>query len=103
MENPYELLRQLHPMLNASGRLIVSTPNPLSFPVVIAEALRLRRYFYTHEHLHYFLPRWVERIFEVTGFTVEDVRAVGLWTPWGPVPFAPTILSYQLIYVGRKT
>lgn len=102
LENPYALLRDLRPMLADGGRLLVSTPNPLAFPVVVAEFLRLKRYFYTADHLYYFLPRWVERILGRTGYEVEAVRPVGLWTPFFAIPFVPVALSYQVIYVARK-
>lgn len=102
IENPYALLRDLHPLLADGGRLLVSTPNPLAFPVVVAEFLRLKRYFYTSEHLYYFLPRWVTRILERAGYEVEDVRPVGLWTPFFGIPLVPVALSYQVIYVARK-
>ncbi len=100
LENPYELLRTLKGALAPGGRLLVSTPNPLAPPVVLAELFRLRRFFYTREHLYYFLPRWVERLFEASGYVVEQVVGLGLWTPFGSLP-APTTLSYQVVYVGR--
>lgn len=103
VENPYALLRDLKTLLADGGRLLISTPNPLAFPVVIAELLRWKRFFYTRDHLYYFLPRWVERLFEATGFRVECTRPVGLWTPFGVTPPVPTVLSYQVIYVGRKS
>lgn len=102
LENPYQLLRDLRPLLNDDGVLLVSTPNPLAFPVVVAELLRLKRFFYTKDHLYYFLPRWVERLFEATGFRVVDVEGVGLWTPFMSLPVGPPSLSYQVIYVGQK-
>lgn len=101
LENPYQLLRDLRPLLRDDGRLLVSTPNPLAIPVVVAELFRLRRYFYSQEHLYYFLPRWVERLFQATGYEVMKLRGVGLWTPLGAMPLCPTALSYQVIYVGR--
>ena len=40
LENPYEFLRNLRPLLTENGQLILSTPNPLSFPVVFFEFAR---------------------------------------------------------------
>jgi SAM-dependent methyltransferase len=101
LENPYQLLRDLKQLLAKDGRLLVSTPNPLAPPVVIAEYLRLRRFFYTPGHLYYFLPRWVVRLFESTGYDVSGIHPVGLWTPFGAIPLCPSALSYQVIYIGR--
>jgi SAM-dependent methyltransferase len=102
LENPYALLRELRPLLADDGRLIVSTPNPLAFPVIFAELLRLKRFFYTRDHLYYFLPRWVARMFEATGYKLESTHPVGLWTPLVALPVVPTALSYQVIYVGKN-
>ncbi len=102
LENPFALLRDLRGLLTESGRLLVSTPNPLAFPVVIAEFFRLKSVFYTPDHLYYFLPRWVERLFDATGYELIALRPVGLWTPLFAIPLVPVAMSYQVIYVGRK-
>jgi len=101
VENPYALLRALRPFVAPGGKLLVSTPNPLAFPVIVAEVLQLQRYFYTRDHLYYFLPRWVARLFEATGYVLERTVPVGLWSPLGALPVVPTVMSYQVIYVGR--
>jgi SAM-dependent methyltransferase len=101
LDDPYALLRRLHDLLREDGRLILSTPNPMGFPVVFAELFRLKRFFYAEDHTYYFLPRWVERLCEKTGYVVEDLVPVGLWTPWLALP-APVAVSYHVIYVCRK-
>ena len=102
LENPYEFLRDLRGLLKDGGKLLVTTPNPMGFPVVICELLRVRRFFYTREHLYYFLPRWAVRLIEFAGFEVSAVRPVGWWSPFGALGFCPVALSYQLIYVARN-
>ena len=99
IETPYQALRDLHSLLADDGVIILSTPNPLSFPALLFEFLRCKRYYYTQAHLYYFLPRWVERMLQVTGFDVERIVSVGLFLL--PVP-CPKALSSDLIYVGRK-
>ena len=101
IENPYELLRTLREVLSPGGRLLMSTPNPLGFPVVALEYLRSRTFFYTKEHVYYFSPRWAERLLERCGFSVREVAPVGLWLPVGFVPFPIVSLSYQVIYVAE--
>lgn len=101
LENPYELLRKLHSHLTENGRLILTTPNPISFPVVFAEVFRLKKFFYTRDHLYYFLPRWVQRMIEQTGYSLEAMKPIGLWTPWGVGP-ATVSMSYQVLYVAKK-
>jgi 2-polyprenyl-3-methyl-5-hydroxy-6-metoxy-1,4-benzoquinol methylase len=99
LEDPYAFLRGLHPFLADGGRLILSTPNPLGFPVVICELLRIKRFFYSRDHRYLLTARWVERMLECTGFEVEAVRAVGLHLLCAAPP-CPRFMSYQLIYVA---
>ncbi len=97
VERPYDLLRTLRARLKPGGKLVLSTPNLVSLPVVLFEWVLNRRRFYTSDHTYYFAPRWVERMLESTGFRVRALQAVGLW------PFAlpcPVGLSYQVIYVA---
>lgn len=102
LENPYSFLRDIGELLAPGGRVILTTPNPLGFPVVICELLRIKRFFYTTEHLHYFLPRWVERILDMTGFKCERLQPVGFWLPFGVIGLCPVALSYQIVYVASK-
>ena len=102
LENPYAFLRDLQGLLKDGGRLVITTPNPIGFPVLLCELLQLRRFFYTTEHLYYFLPRWAVRLIEFAGFEVTAVKPVGWWTPLGALGLCPAALSYQVIYVARK-
>jgi 2-polyprenyl-3-methyl-5-hydroxy-6-metoxy-1,4-benzoquinol methylase len=100
LENPYEFLRSIRPLLGANGRLVLSTPNPMGFPVFLCELFQLKKYFYTIYHTYYFLPRWMHRVLELSGYEVEKTISVGLWGPFFTLP-APVALSYQVIYVAR--
>lgn len=99
LEAPYHFLRSLLGAIEPAGQLVLSTPNPVGFPVVLSEWTRDRRHFYTSEHAWYLAPRWVERLLEASGWRVEQVRGVGLW-PFARVPATPG-LSYQVVYVAR--
>jgi 2-polyprenyl-3-methyl-5-hydroxy-6-metoxy-1,4-benzoquinol methylase len=100
LEQPYDFLRSLHGHLAERGLLVLSTPNPLGFPVLLSELFRDRRHFYTEDHTYYFLPRWVERMLDRTGYRLVRTRPVGLWIPGIRIPWAPVALSYQVIYVA---
>ncbi|NJP07611.1 MAG: methyltransferase domain-containing protein [Chloroflexaceae bacterium] len=102
LENPYQFLRDVHGLLADHGRLILSTPNPLGFPVFVCELLRIKRFFYTRWHTYYFLPRWVERLLDHTGYEVLQIRPVGLWLSGVALAVVPVALSYQVVYVARK-
>ncbi len=101
VENPYQLLRLMRDALVPGGRLVVCTPNPLGIPMVFAELLCSRRFFYTPDHLHALTPRWVWRMLERSGFRVlktigNGASLCGLWCP------APAILSYTATYVADR-
>lgn len=102
LENPYAFLRDIRELLKDTGRLIVTTPNPMGFPVFICEFFRISRFFYTTEHLYYFLPRWVARLINFAGYEVTRLKAVGWWLPFGVLGLCPVAMSYQVIYVARK-
>lgn len=100
IERPYDLLRALRPLLAPGGRVVLSTPNPLGLPVVVAEYLCLRKFYFTSNHLFYFPPRWVWRMLEHCGY--RPIRTVGCGVSVGGqyIP-AFTSLSYQIIYVAQ--
>ena len=102
LETPYQVLRDLSELLEEGGRLILSTPNPFGFPVILCELFQLRKFFYTQEHVYYFLPRWVRRLLEFSGYQLQSIKSVGLWLPFGVLGLCPTMLSYQIIYVASK-
>lgn len=101
VEEPYKFLRDVREVIKDGGKLVLSTPNPLGFPVLLAEVVRSKRWFYTSDHTYYFLPRWVNRLLSTSGFNLIRTRAVGIWLPYGCVPWSPVSASYQLIYVAE--
>ena len=105
LREPYGFLESMKDYLNEGGRLILSTPNPLGFPVLFFELFWVKSRFYTKEHVYYFLPRWIERLIDFSGYRLLEVRPVGFWLPGGWLPVWPKILSYQLIYIceAKKT
>jgi len=104
LETPYDFLRACHGALREGGRLVLSTPNPMHPPVLLCEALGVRRFFFTEEHRYYFLPRWVRRMMQDCGFDICRQEGVGFPFPAGrkPVLPAPVALSYHVIYVGER-
>jgi SAM-dependent methyltransferase len=98
-EDPYLFLRKLRKHIKPSGHLILSTPNPVGFPLAFFEVLRIKSFFYTKHHTYLYPPRWVERMLEETGYRVEKVTGVGVWMPVITPP-CPASISYQVIYVA---
>jgi len=101
VEQPYDFLRGLKSHIAPGGLLLLTTPNPLGWPVVVAEYLRNKQFFYTEDHLYYFAPRWVERMLQRCGFTIEAVEGLGFWLPNAVIPVRSPSLSYQVLYAAR--
>lgn len=101
LEEPYEFLRSIRSVLADDGRLVLTTPNPLGFPVLFLELLRSTKWFWTTDHTYYFLPRWMRRMLEFTGYRLVDTIPVGIWLPFGYLPWSPVAMSYQLVYVAE--
>lgn len=102
LENPYQFLRDIRTLLKDEGRLILSTPNPLGFPIFFCEVFRIKRFFYTEAHTYCFLPRWVERLLDFSGYRVLQIKSVGFWLPFAVLSYCPVMLSYQVVYVAQK-
>lgn len=101
LEQPYDFLRSIREVLTDDGRLVLTTPNPLGFPVLFLELLRSTRFFWTTDHTYYFLPRWMRRMLEFSGFELVATVPVGIWLPFGYIPWSPVAMSYQLVYVAE--
>lgn len=101
LEDPYAFLRGVRARIAPGGRLVLSTPNPVSFPVLLFEWRRSRNYFYTSDHTFLAPPRWVDRMLTSSGYRVVEHRAVGLWLPPLPAIRCPVGLSYQVLYLAE--
>ncbi len=101
--DPYRFLEDCRSLIAPGGRLLISTPNPLHPPILLCEAFGIERFYYTREHLHYFLPRWVRRMLDLSGFSLLKEVSVGFMLPLPGKPSlpCPTLLSYQVIYVAE--
>ena len=68
LEQPYDFLRGLVDVVVPGGRLVLSTPNPLGFPVGPVRIRPLAPAAFTRaDHRFYFTPRWVDRMLDDTG------------------------------------
>ena len=101
VENPYKVIRSLRNHLNTNGRLIVTTPNVISFPVLLIELLNMEKYFYSDEHKYLFSPRWVVKMMRDCGYTIVKIKPVGLWLYYFYIPLSFTTTSWQNVFVGE--
>jgi 2-polyprenyl-3-methyl-5-hydroxy-6-metoxy-1,4-benzoquinol methylase len=101
VERPFDLLRMLRVHVAPRGRLVLSTPNLLGVPIVVAEYLNLPIW-YTEEHVYAFSPRWVWRILERCGFERVSMKGCGISLPRGWWMPAPRSLSTQIVFVAAR-
>lgn len=100
VEQPHAFLRDCRSLLGATGRIVLSTPNPNS-PIERLLTLTLdRKYFYTTEHLCLYPQRWLIRMMENSGFRDVRLHSGGFPAPLlGLVPF-PRPWCHQTIAVA---
>lgn len=102
LETPVDFLRQCYASLKPGGRVVLSTPNPISPIECFLTLILSRRYFYTNEHVILIPQRWLIRIMEMAGFTNVKLYSGGFPLPIvGLIPF-PRTWCYQTIAIGDK-
>lgn len=102
VEDPHAFLRNCRSLLTASGKIVLSTPNPNS-PIERLLTLTLnRKYFYTKEHLCLYPQRWLIRMLENSGFHDVELHSGGFPFPLiGLTPF-PRAWCHQTIAVATN-
>lgn len=98
IESPYETLRKCRQVLRKGGKIILSTPNPLSFPRIIFELFNSKKYFYHKNHVFMYLPRWLTRMVQSCGFEIVAQSGVAFMLPMK----MPYMLADQMIIVAQK-
>jgi SAM-dependent methyltransferase len=102
LENPVKFLRDCYNLLNRSGKLIISTPNPYYPPEIIFNWLMNKKYLYSKNHLFLFPPRWMNRILTYTGFKLEKILSGGIPLSNKILIPSPWFICHQIIYVAKK-
>ena len=110
VESPMRLLRAIHATLRPGGRLILSTPNPLSPPEILCNVFLNRSILYTREHITLYPQRWLLRMLDLAGFHSIRLISGGIQFPFlgkgsfpsfGLVPF-PRSFCYQTIALAER-
>lgn len=105
VENPSDMIRKCYFVLRNNGRIILSTPNPLGFPIIFAEYLSLKNNFFEIEHKAIYSKRWIIRLLNNAKFQNISTYSTGFWVPKGfeflYIP-SPVQLSKSIIYSADK-
>jgi SAM-dependent methyltransferase len=103
LDNPRQFLADCYQILKPGGRLIISTPNPYYPPFALTEWLMSPRFFFSHDHVYIFPPRFLVRLMQRHGFEQVKTYSGGLIIPFilKELPF-PRPFCYAIIYAGTK-
>jgi ubiquinone/menaquinone biosynthesis C-methylase UbiE len=110
VENPLLFLKKCTSILNKPGRLVLSTPNPMSFYEIFFNVFNNRKYMFSSDHITLYPQRYLVRMVENAGFNNVQLYSGGLNLPFtgkgvdfpwfGLAPF-PRAFCYQTIVVGE--
>ena len=98
VKDPYGTIGEISKILRYDGILVLSTPNPHGFPLILIEWLGIKKFFYTPYHAFLFPPRWMERILESNELKVVKKYGYDFLVNFK----VPVQLSYVMLFVGEK-
>ncbi|MFW5804447.1 MAG: hypothetical protein ACOCWG_04350 [bacterium] len=95
--NPYKVLEECNKILKEEGIILITTPNPIGFPQLFFELISSTKYFYTIYHTYAYIPRWMIRFIDSSGFFVK--KRIGFF---GGVVFLVQSFFHQKFFMLRK-
>ena len=98
VKDPYGTIGEISKILRDDGILVLSTPNPHGFPLILIEWLGIKKFFYTSYHAFLFPPRWMERILESNELKVVKKYGYDFLVNFK----VPVQLSYVMLFVSEK-
>jgi len=111
VSDPVRFLKRIYMTLKPGGRIILSTPNPLSPPEMLCNVFLNRKILYCNDHITLYPQRWLVRVLEMSGFEDVKLKSGGIQAPFvgtgkfprmGLVPF-PRAFCYQTIALARAS
>jgi SAM-dependent methyltransferase len=102
LENPLAALREINRILKPNGVLLMETPNPYFFPVVISDFLMNLKFYFRDTHVSLFPRRIMLKNLWHTGFDLDRIESCGVnLTSYFTLP-TPQQFAQDLIYVAIK-
>jgi len=102
LENPLKALKECNRVLKKDGRLLIETPNPYFFPVIISDFLMNLRYYFEDTHLSLFPRRIILKLLWHSGFDLQKIVGCGFNLNNYKTISLPQQLSQDLIYIAVK-
>ncbi len=104
LENPSAFLRECHRVLNSSGLLIITVPNPFSPFTLFTNLFFPTRLPTAKEHISVIPPRNLTLLFSHNGFKIEKRISLGLQIPKVNKRFpVPVFIGQEIVYICKKS
>jgi len=102
LENPLVALREMNRVLKDGGMLLMETPNPYYFPVIISDFLMSLRFYFEDTHVSLDPRRIVLKNLWNTGFDLKKIESCGInLSDHFTIP-CPQQFAQDIIYVAVK-
>lgn len=102
LENPMKALKEINRILKENGFLLMETPNPYFFPVIISDLLMNLSYYFEDTHINLFPRRIMLKMLWHSGFDLNRIIGCGFnLNDYITFPL-PQQLSQDLIYFAIK-
>ena len=102
LDNPLSALKEINRVLKPDGVLLMETPNPYFFPVMISDFLMNLRFYFLDTHVSLFPRRIILKLFWNSGFDLEKIFSCGInWSKSLTIPM-PQQFAQDLIYIAIK-
>lgn len=102
LENPLLALKEVNRVLKENGLILIETPNPYFFPLIISDLIMNLRYYFYDTHINLFPRRIMLKLLWHSGFNLKKIVGCGMnLNDYSTIPL-PQQLSQDLIYAAEK-